>query len=88
MEPIPFDRQLEIFHDRKNDALRELVNMVVDISLDRRELFDLCVERMHQGYRLYNSAMFYYSEEERYQNVMEELADVIVYLAARRPTDE
>jgi len=46
------------------------------------ELRDLALSRLRSGYEQYGSEMFTWDAETRRRNVMEELADAIVYLCS------
>ena len=46
------------------------------------ELHDLALSRLRSGYEQYGSEMFTWDAETRRRNVMEELADAIVYLCS------
>ena len=47
-----------------------------------QELHDLALSRLRSGYEQYGSEMFTWDAETRRRNVMEELADAIVYLCS------
>ena len=77
---IPLDKQVEIFHEKKEEALMELGCLI--LMMDEKELYKLAEARLCQGFLLYGDTMFHWTEEKRRRNVMEELADALVYLTS------
>ena len=77
---IPLDKQVEIFHKKKEVAIAEIYSLVS--GDDDEELYKLAESRLCQGFLLYGDTMFHWTEERRRRNVMEELADALVYLTS------
>jgi len=76
---IPLEEQLELFDERRDDAWFELVDMV---GWDWKEIVALARERLIAGYHTYGDQMFRWGAAERRRNVLEELADALVYLTS------
>ena len=80
---IPLDKQVEIFHQKKDEALEELIGILEScVQIDPTPLYKLAESRLCQGFLLYGDTMFHWTEEKRRRNVMEELADALVYLTS------
>ena len=46
------------------------------------DLHDLCLSRLRSGFKSYGSAMYEWTPERRRREVLEEIADAVVYLSA------
>ena len=91
---IPLDVQERLFTFAREQAIYDLRDLLErfawtqsadwedDAAGQRNELHDLARARLRSGFVLYGSAMFTWTPEERFRNVMEELADAIVYLTS------
>ena len=77
---IPLDIQEWFFEAGKYEAAMKLVDLVGALDTNPVELFALARTRLRSGFEDYHSAMFAWDAETRRRNVMEELADALVYL--------
>jgi len=84
---IPRDMQERLLALEYTGIVRQLA-MWLDECEDQSgaafddELRDLALSRLRSGYEQYGSEMFTWDAETRRRNVMEELADAIVYLCS------
>lgn len=75
---IPLETQRFMFDELAGRALG-LANYILEHDND---LLAVARERLEDGYKLYGSEMYGWSAEERKRNVIEELADALVYLTS------
>ena len=80
---IPLDIQEHIFRQGVDYASLDLERMLLQ---DWEEIKDLALERLRGGFSEFGCEMFAWSAETRRQNVLEEIADSLVYLISG-PTD-
>lgn len=75
--PLPVQEKLlaAIARDGQ-DALRGFLHRYWD------EVEALAWERLREGYEMYGSEMFTWAQDRRHLNVLEELADALVYMAS------
>lgn len=76
---IPLDVQEWVFRQTYDDAM-DAARACLNGLWGDDELFDLALSRLRSGYVLYGSDAFTWDAETRRRNVMEEIADAIVYL--------
>jgi hypothetical protein len=76
---VPFAVQDFMF-----ESLAECSVLVAEHLFDThfKTIIELARERFHKGYATYGSQMYGWSRDERLQNVLEELADAVVYLTS------
>lgn len=76
---VPYDVQERMYWATSLSNLDRLHEL-----LDERweEIEALGAERLKQGFRIYGSTMYRWQQPERLQNVLEELADSLVYLSS------
>lgn len=74
---IPLSIQEHIFKQGADYASLDLEAMLLN---DWEEVKALALTRLRRGYEEYGSGMFTWDAETRRQNVLEELADSLVYL--------
>jgi hypothetical protein len=79
---IPLEVQERLFAEGADDAsakVYELNGLPIEPG---SELYDLAFSRLRSGFEQYGSEMYVWDAETRRRNVMEELADAIVYLTS------
>lgn len=74
---IPLSAQKELFGLHAHQALEALPGYV---HLYAENIIQLAAERLEEGYKTYGSQAFGWEPEVRLQNLLEELADAVVYL--------
>ena len=74
---IPWAVQQELFDLHAHQALDGLPGY---LHQHAETIVALAAARMEAGYRDYGSRAFGWSKDERLQNMLEELADAVVYL--------
>ena len=91
---IPLEVQERLFNAYRDSVVYELKSLLESFDWTqgfgyedgetgtRNELHDLALSRLRSGYEQYGSEMFTWDAETRRRNVMEELADAIVYLCS------
>lgn len=91
---IPLEVQERLFNAYRDSVVYELKCLLESFDWTqgigyedeetgtRNELHDLALSRLRSGYEQYGSEMFTWDAETRRRNVMEELADAIVYLCS------
>jgi len=78
---VPFKVQEWMFESLVVDKTVEVCDMLDDVTL-RSIVIETARERFKKGYAQYGSTMYGWTPEERLRNVVEELADAIVYLTS------
>ena len=77
---IPLEIQERLFELEFDNAHESLVHTLTEEH--STEIYNLALTRLRDGFRAYHSEMFTWDAETRRRNVMEELADAIVYLTS------
>jgi hypothetical protein len=76
---IPLDNQLRLFEMRKwgvLDKLRERLDNEVGFEV---KVLRLAKQRLRDGFVTYGDTMYRWDEKKRERNMLEELADYVVY---------
>lgn len=76
---IPLPLQERLFTLEQKAAFGTLYEL---LNYSSNELRTLALARLRSGFEQYGSTMFEWDEETRRRNVMEELADALVYLCS------
>jgi hypothetical protein len=77
---VPFDAQQWMLRSLSHSMIHELANYVLDVY--EGKILKEAEVRHAEGYLEYDSTMYGWTPEQRLENVVEELADAIVYLTS------
>lgn len=81
VEPeVPYQVQKWAFDALSHTMVHEIQQYI--LGRFETELLELARKRFEDGYDSYGSAMYNWSPEVRFKNVMEELADAVVYMTS------
>lgn len=78
-DPIPFRVQEWMFESLCEEMIAELPHLILTHS---ERIIEMARDRFRAGYAKYGSNAFLWDSDTRIQNVLEELADSIVYLTS------
>jgi hypothetical protein len=79
---IPLEVQERLFNKCWCDAMNTMIALAGNRIGVPDDLLDLALARLRSGFEQYGSEMYTWDAETRRRNVMEELADAIVYLTS------
>lgn len=80
LNEVPFGVQVWMHDALAHTMLHELTSFISDKY--ENDVLELSKTRMVDGYKTYGSTMYNWTPEERLRNVLEEIADAVVYLTS------
>jgi hypothetical protein len=80
MDEVPFEVQ-KWMHDALAHTMLHEITGYINHKYEN-DILELSRHRMVDGYTAYGSTMYNWTPEERLMNVLEELADAVVYLTS------
>jgi hypothetical protein len=77
---VPWEMQEWTFNSLSHQMCHEIANYLM--SVYEQEILNQAQARHADGYTHYGSEMYTWTPEERFENVMQELADAVVYMTS------